>query len=319
MKPNRKFNIFTFITDVNILNIFKKIENNLNRHTFTFFPDFPSLFSFMEVETPDLIILELLKTEDSTNFLLELRSEDSHLHTVPLIFILEPVLLWERGGAFSTGNFDYMVKPLNIHEIICKMNMLLGVNLDAQAIKYKQLESLNEKVELKTSKFFNIINLSNQLNAERDLSKIFHIVVSHITKIMGAERSSLFLINQSTGELWSKAAEGLGEIILLPKGQGIAGKVAMSGKPIIIPDTSKNPDFDPSWDKKTGFVTKNMICFPIKNRNGVLKGVLQIINLNIDSFLASDMALAGACASLIGVAIENIESIAALQNLLMHK
>jgi adenylate cyclase len=93
----------------------------------------------------------------------------------------------------------------------------------------------------------------------------------------------------------------------------------MSGKPIIIPDTSKNPDFDPSWDKKTGFVTKNMICFPIKNRNGVLKGVLQIINLNIDSFLASDMALAGACASLIGVAIENIESIAALQNLLMHK
>jgi hypothetical protein len=319
MESKKKPLVFTFVNDIAILNILKKIEKNLGLHYFTFYPDFNSLFSFMEVETPDLIILELLKTEDSTNYLVEFRSEDSPFKNIPIIFIMDPELLWERGKAFSTGNFDYMVKPANIHEVISKINLFLRLNLDNSEKKYKNLEILNEKIELKTSKFFHIINLSNQLNAERDLEKIFHIVVSRITKIMGAERSSLFILNQATGELWSKAAEGLGDIIVLPKGKGIAGKVAISSKPVIIPDTSKNEDFDPSWDKKTGFTTKNMVCFPIKNRNGVLKGVLQIINLDINSFIATDMALAGACASLIGVAIENIESIVALQNLLMHK
>jgi len=319
MESKKKSLIFTFINEVSILNILKKIEKNLSLHYFTFFPDFNSLFSFMDVESPDLIILELLKTEDSTNYLVELRSEDSPFKNIPIIFIMDPELLWERGKAFSTGNFDYMVKPTNIHEVLSKMNMFLRHNYGDKEKKYKSLEILNEKIELKTSKFFHILNLSNQLNAERDIDKIFHIVVSRITKIMGAERSSLFIFNQTTGELWSKAAEGLGEIIILPKGKGIAGKVALTGKPIIIPDTSKNKDFDPSWDKKTGFITKNMVCFPIKNRNGMLKGVLQIINLDINSFIATDMALAGACASLIGVAIENIESIAALQNLLMHR
>lgn len=315
----KKRTIFTYIKDLSIAYILKKLENSLKQYYFTFFQDFSSLYSFLEVERPDLIILELLKTEDSTNYLLELRSEDSPYFNIPLIFIVEPTLLWERGGAFSSGNFDYTVKPTNIHEIIFKINSLLKISSGEDRLTHKKRELIDEKVVLKTSKFFNVINLSNELNAERDLSKIFQIVVRRISKIMDAERSSLFLLNPTTGELWSKAAEGLGEVIILPKGQGIAGQVAVTGKPLVIPDISKNPHFDPSWDKKTGFVTKNMICFPIKNRNGLIKGVLQIINLDMANFQPSDMALGGACASLIGVAIENIESITALHNLLLSK
>lgn len=154
------------------------------------------------------------------------------------------------------------------------------------------------------------------LNSERDISKLIDSAVSQATKILNADRSSLFILNPETGELWSKVAEGTDETITLPRGKGIAGKVVQTGEPLIVPDVSKNPLFEGLWDEKIGYKTRSMICLPVKNRNARIKGVLQALNLDVKRFYASDMAIAEACAALIGVALENIESISNLQELL---
>jgi len=70
-------------------------------------------------------------------------------------------------------------------------------------------------------------------------------------------------------------------------GQGIAGLVAQTGKFVNIRDAYKNSQFFQDVDKNTGFHTKSLLCFPIKDHHGQVVGVAQLINkLNGGSFAA---------------------------------
>ena len=61
-------------------------------------------------------------------------------------------------------------------------------------------------------------------------------------------------------------------------GQGIAGRVAQTAQFVNIKDVYKNPQFFKEVDKNTGFRTRNMLCFPIKDHNGEVVGVAELVN-----------------------------------------
>jgi HD-GYP domain-containing protein (c-di-GMP phosphodiesterase class II) len=65
--------------------------------------------------------------------------------------------------------------------------------------------------------------------------------------------------------------------IRLKVGEGIAGWVASTGKPLIVEDVNKDPRFSKKADEKSAFVTRNMICVPVKIKDKLV-GVLQAIN-----------------------------------------
>jgi adenylate cyclase len=66
--------------------------------------------------------------------------------------------------------------------------------------------------------------------------------------------------------------------IRFPLNVGVAGHCAMSGEPVNIPEAYKDPRFNPEVDRQTGYVTKNILCIPIKNIEGKIVGVTQMIN-----------------------------------------
>lgn len=55
--------------------------------------------------------------------------------------------------------------------------------------------------------------------------------------------------------------------IRIPADQGIAGHVATTGQILNIPDAYAHPLFYRGVDDSTGFRTRNILCFPIKNEN----------------------------------------------------
>ena len=61
-------------------------------------------------------------------------------------------------------------------------------------------------------------------------------------------------------------------------GQGIAGLVAQTGRFVNIKDAYKHPQFFKDVDKNTGFRTRNMLCFPIKDHQGLVVGVAELCN-----------------------------------------
>lgn len=56
----------------------------------------------------------------------------------------------------------------------------------------------------------------------------------------------------------------------IARGQGIAGHVASSGKLLNIRNAYNHPLFYRGIDEVTGFKTRNILCFPIRDENGII-------------------------------------------------
>lgn len=152
-----------------------------------------------------------------------------------------------------------------------------------------------------------VLAVSRALGAERDLDRLLALIVASTTDLVDAERTSLFVVDRERGELWTRVAEGSGEI-RLPVGRGIAGSVAADGRLVNIPSAYDDPRFDPGHDQRTGFRTRSILCLPMINHDGIVVGVIQTLNKRgADSFGPRDEQVLAALAAQAGVALENAQ------------
>lgn len=70
----------------------------------------------------------------------------------------------------------------------------------------------------------------------------------------------------------------------IPIDTGIAGHVASTGKLLNIRDAYTNPLFYRGIDKATGFKTKNILCFPIRDEKGIV-GKLKLTLIYLQNYL----------------------------------
>jgi len=134
--------------------------------------------------------------------------------------------------------------------------------------------------------------ITNRIHAAKDLDQIFVDLTSEILQLLDAERMTLYALDFDRREIYSRFvdAEALGEIkeIRVPIDEGsIAGFVAKNRVIVNLTDaydkeelTRVSPSlfFDNSWDKKTGFRTKQMLTVPALANTNLLAGVVQLMN-----------------------------------------
>ncbi|MFB6263797.1 MAG: GAF domain-containing protein [Bradymonadaceae bacterium] len=156
------------------------------------------------------------------------------------------------------------------------------------------------------AKFACMQEISSELGKSVQLDDLLVSIMDKITGLMDAERSSLFLIDEETGELWSKVSQGVvDQEIRLEKGEGIAGWVAETGKSINIRDAYRDDRFNPEFDSETGFTTESILCQPVRNSDGDIMGVVEVLNSRSGEFSAADENLLSAIANQAAVAIQN--------------
>jgi len=152
-----------------------------------------------------------------------------------------------------------------------------------------------------------LLEISRSLNSEVDLEKLMWKIVPLVREMLGADRGSVFLLDKDRGELWSLVAEG-DEVkeIRFSVDKGIAGYVARTGRTVNIPDAYSDPRFNREVDRRTGYRTKSILCSPMKNLQGEVIGVVQILNkLEGDTFTKDDEIALEAFAAQAAIAIEN--------------
>ncbi|MBU8895378.1 phosphodiesterase [Corallococcus sp. H22C18031201] len=144
------------------------------------------------------------------------------------------------------------------------------------------------------------------MSAERDLDLLLPLILYEATKVVGADRCSLFVLDRERNELWSKVAQGSKSEIRLPVGSGIAGQVAQTGAIINIPDAYADARFNRSFDVSSGYHTQTILCVPMRDANGDVTGVIQALNkLGGLVFDAEDEELLLALGAQAAGAIEN--------------
>lgn len=146
-----------------------------------------------------------------------------------------------------------------------------------------------------------------RLDLEQGIEALIKRLVSTASKIVNADRASLFLVDPATGDLWSKVAEGENSReIRIRAGQGLAGWVAQNGQMLNIPDAYHDARFNQDVDRRTGYRTKAILCGPVRNLQGQTIGVIQVINKQSGGvFAEADEALFRAFAHQAAIAVEN--------------
>ena len=112
----------------------------------------------------------------------------------------------------------------------------------------------------------------------KELETIFKHVMNDGKQLFGAERASLFMLDEEKGELWSQVATDTKDIIKLGSDEGIIGACVTSGQLINIPDAYMDNRFNSKHDKQASFHTKSVLAMPIKNEEGKVIGGIQMIN-----------------------------------------
>lgn len=145
------------------------------------------------------------------------------------------------------------------------------------------------------------------LNSLQDERQILKEILKATRYVTGVQASSLILLDCAANELYFHAHEGgraAVREIKLKLGEGIAGWVAKHNKPLVINDVSRDRRFSRRADMATGFVTKNILCVPLRSKGGLL-GALEAINKQRGLFDAHDKIIFTAFAAQAAMALEN--------------
>lgn len=173
-------------------------------------------------------------------------------------------------------------------------------------LRFQDIVLKNRAVEKSLENLSKFLNISEIISLQTGIEGLIKRVVTMASQILKAERASLFLVDHFKGELWSKVAEGLDiQEIRIPVGQGVAGWVAENDACINIPDAYKDFRFNPEVDRKTGYRTRNILCGPVKNLQGDIIGVIQVINKKEGDFGPLDEDLFKAFAYQTAISVEN--------------
>jgi len=151
-----------------------------------------------------------------------------------------------------------------------------------------------------------LIDASKTVNSTIDLDRLLGIILDAAVRSINADRGTLYLIDEQQEELWSKVAQGNNMVeIRLPMGKGLAGYVARTGEIVNIPDAYKDPRFNPEIDRRSGYKTHNVLCMPMRNKEGTIVGVFQFLNKRLGTFTAEDESFIEALSVHAAIAIEN--------------
>jgi HD-GYP domain-containing protein (c-di-GMP phosphodiesterase class II) len=155
-------------------------------------------------------------------------------------------------------------------------------------------------------KLTSILDVTKAMSAERDLDLLLPLIIYEASKVVEADRCSLFILDRERNELWSKVAQGAKREIRLPVGSGIAGQVAATGAVINIPDAYADERFNRSFDISSGYRTQTILCVPMRDATGDVTGVIQALNKRSGRiFDAEDEELLLALGAQAAGAIEN--------------
>jgi sigma-B regulation protein RsbU (phosphoserine phosphatase) len=150
--------------------------------------------------------------------------------------------------------------------------------------------------------------VSEVMTSNINLDDLLSLIINKLVTTIGAERGTLFIVDETGEELWSKVLlEDVGPLseIRIKIGEGIAGHVAVTGEVVNISDAYADPRFNPNFDQVTGFRTRSILATPMLNPQQKIIGVVQLLNKHDGAFSFRDERLLAAMSSQAAISIEN--------------
>ena len=255
-----------------------------------------------------------------------------------LIYVLVkgPTLPPEASG---TPIFSFLVPPVQAAVV----NSLVNAAFENLALARRQA-SLEQELQRVRAEIDQLNQIGIALSTQRDRDSLMELILQKSREITNSDAGSLYLVEEDEKEekrLRFKTTQNdslqvhLDEFTMPINASSIAGYVALTGESLHLEDVYNIPAslsfrFNPKFDQESGYRTKSMLVVPMKNPQGEIIGVVQLINckrdahLRVDSRTADEVvipypeglrALVSSLASQAAVAIENNRLYESIQTL----
>lgn len=152
----------------------------------------------------------------------------------------------------------------------------------------QEVGSLRQAARALTS----LYSVSQQITPQVDVLQLLGNILNSALTGLNATDGSLLLLDDTTGDLVFSVVRGNAagrlEGYHLPKGQGIAGWVALHRQPQVVRDVRHDPRFYGQVDETFGFNTRSIACVPVYLDDGRLLGVIEVLNKVADKEFTPD-------------------------------
>lgn len=152
-----------------------------------------------------------------------------------------------------------------------------------------------------------LIEVNSAITSEIQLDVLLARIIEVTSRILNADRSTLLLHDERTGELWSLVAEGLTtREIRMSATAGLAGHAFTTGEAVNVANAYTDPRFNREIDSATDYRTRAILTMPVVARDGRRLGVMQALNRRDGRpFSADDEKRMVAFAAQAAIAIDN--------------
>jgi len=167
---------------------------------------------------------------------------------------------------------------------------------------------LNQKIKESDHQLKSVLEVSNLINSSRELSEMIQTVLYSAKRVIRAESASLFLVDEKTGELYFEIIAGDQKDlkgVRIPRGQGIAGLTAATGRSIIVNDAPSDSRVFRGVDKlSVREATRNILASPLLVEGQAI-GVIEVINtIDRPAFSEHDLEIFESFSDSVAIAIQ---------------
>ncbi|NIO70846.1 MAG: response regulator [Anaerolineae bacterium] len=244
----------------------------------------------------DLVILDVKIPDVDGYEICRVIKQDDHLKYIPVIMVTGLGSVEDTTRGLAIGADDYVSKPFRAEELVARVKAMLRVRAMEQELLQNTLElaALNE--------------INKAITSSLDLDQILSQTMHGIRRILHVEAGSLLLLDEGSSLLeFKKILRGSQERMVgfkLKPGEGIAGYVVQKGEPLLVLDAQNDPRFCPRIDEAIGFVTRSILCVPLKVKDRII-GAIEVINKLDGQFDENDLWLLNYMAGSVAIALEN--------------
>jgi transcriptional regulator with GAF, ATPase, and Fis domain len=180
----------------------------------------------------------------------------------------------------------------------CVLGRMLGYGLDVVSTRLRREHRIER---LKTT-----LAISRQMATVHETDALLDLIAREATRLLECDRASIFVHDEKRSEVIARPALGMeGGTLRLPDVVGLVGEVLRTGERIVVDDAYADDRFSQKVDQQSGYRTRTILCEPMRDEEGRVIGVFQVINKSGGTFEEEDQLSLGYLAEQASIAIRN--------------
>lgn len=226
----------------------------------------------------------------------------------------------EAGGMLpldDPAGWSMIAVPLFCEELPGTVLMLAGRSFSADALapavavarvlsfclSMSELQDANAR---RIERLKATLQIASSIASVRESQPLLELIAEEATRLLECDRASIFIWDREHNEVVACPALGVeGGTLRIPDRAGVVGDVIHSGEPARVDDAYEDSRFNKNVDAQSGYVTRNLICWPMVNSDGELIGAFEVINKHEGTFSKDDEESVAQLSQQAAIAIQN--------------